>query len=93
MNSDGREFHLRNRRDEGGVTAAERSRVEQGGVKSLVVGLVEFVDDFSLDIRMKDLDVELELGGIAFDPLVGPGRVIGPKISVWTLPRMFMPAP
>ena len=86
-------MHLTDRGDKRRVTRPERCRVEQRCIEGLVVCFVELVDDLAFDVRVKNLDFEAEFGGVTADSLIVFGRVIGPKISVWTLPRMFIPAP
>src|SRR5207245_10087141 len=67
---DGRELHLRDGGHERRIAAAERRRVEDRRIEALVVRGVEPVDDLALDVRVKDLDLDAELLGIAANALV-----------------------
>src|SRR5258708_6661803 len=71
---DGWELNLRQGRDQRRIARAERRRVENRGVETLVVSGVYLVDDFALDVRVEDLDVEAELGSIATDAFVVFGQ-------------------
>src|SRR5258708_13086397 len=73
---DGWELNLRQGRDQRRIARAERRRVENRGVKALVVGGIYLVDDFALNVGVEDLDVEAELGGITTDAffLFGQGH-------------------
>src|SRR4029077_12254641 len=74
MNFDGRELDLRQRSDQRRIAAAKSRRVEDRRVKALVVRGVDLVDGLAFDIRMKNLDVETELGGIAANSLIVFGQ-------------------
>src|SRR5580692_7347554 len=61
-------------RDERGIAAAESGRVEDRRVDAFVVCLVDLVDDFALDIRVKNFDLKTKLGGKAADAIVVFGK-------------------
>jgi hypothetical protein len=67
---DGRELHLRDGRYECRIARAERRRVEDRRIEALVVRSVEPVDNLAFDVRVKDLDLDAELLGIAANALV-----------------------
>src|SRR4029077_19192861 len=67
---DGRELHLGDGRHECRIAGAERRWVEDRRVEALVVRGVEPVDDLAVDVRVKDLDLDAELLGIAANALV-----------------------
>src|SRR5205085_3607113 len=54
MDLDRRKAHLRDRRDQGRVSAAEGGRVEDRGIDPAVVRLIQLVDDLALDVGMEN---------------------------------------
>src|SRR5262249_14115753 len=68
------EFDLRERGHKRRVAGPECRRVEQCRVEASVVRVVNFVHDLALDIRVENLDLETQFGGISADSLVILGQ-------------------
>src|SRR5207248_10274070 len=67
---DRRELDLRERGDQRRVSGAESGRVEDRRIDAAIVRVVDLVDHLAFDVRVEDLDLEAEFGGVAADPLV-----------------------
>src|SRR5262249_16749489 len=67
---DSGEAHLGERGDQGWLTGRVAGWIDQRSVHAAVMRLVDFVDDLADDIRVEDLDLDTQLGGIFADVLV-----------------------
>src|SRR5579884_1151786 len=67
---DRRTAHLGDRRIERRIAGRIARRVEDDGIDAALVRLVYAIDDLAFDVRVKNLDLEAEFGGVAADALV-----------------------
>ena len=70
MHFDGGEAHLGERGDEGRLTGGVTGRIDQRRVHAAVMRLVDLVDDLPDDIRVEDINLDTQLGGIFADVLI-----------------------